>query len=1744
MIGILRDATFSKNLCNCDLNTSVVFRIDRVLTMDDFSTSAECSVVATSGCMQTFFWGHDLTAKGCNHHKVTSFRTKFSDDQWKSVAKDHELMIAVGAKFRDGFLDLSPLTCGILPFHRVKHVYHSHDSIVVTELFSGGFSGWTHGIKSLIGQGVKVHHRWAVDRDCDCIEAYSKSHSPDLVGMSQQQFWNDFWQMSERNESGKEHVLIHSSIGDKWWLTAFPEAVDICVASPPCPPWAITNSSPGFARSDGLTFVHMMAYMAWIRPKIIVIENIATITRHPHWKLIVALFQWAGFNIRGFHNLNLLDHIPQRRDRMILIATDARMDFDENHIFDRWPVNRPLSLKSYDAIIHDLEAWTDYTSISDMEMKLYTDVSLLPTDATVSGHQKRSKRDLQHYRFRDEDSYAACFMTSYGRPCEVKNELLDQGGLYGSLLMQGNSIRKFALPEIVILQGTSGPCWVSTNIRQALKILGNCIAVPHALWGLINGLFFLLDFSRDWMPDVLFSRALANHLTASTVAWESDDGGFRFFFRGDIVDHFPKTIPMMTFIKVEVVCATQEYVIFCHSNVQLRDVLMCLTRASMPQVLEIRLNGTKGCSISLVDDFKTKSQDIVVNANVPSRLMVSEESFRSEERRNSFVCIFTQEGIVVVPRFQGMRVVDIRDVVHHCHFLVHGHETCLYQNHVGLTWQPDEPCPDCILVVSKDEKLLRKPLYRIKIVSFHKAFQTFVGRADQNAIRDLILFLDTHQIRQAIQAFGWEFPTSIPRSDSDEHSIVLASRAGALPMHFDSIKTMMIIRALAAQIEDVSRSLLPGFHEALSLDFMTVAIHFGHDCIWKGTLPKKCQLQVLFDALSMTAQFFIEETPMNFLMNGQYINPLSMLTSLIGDDCKEILISLIFSSPGIENITNTTTGSEGTVPHVETLVPQSHFALSSNPELIQMETDSFDRLTSRVLDILVHNRTCDQCCCLTHFENLDLQEDDNGMSIIATVDRISKVMQCFQLLGLESILLQLGWMILPNITIDGSDTLHKLMLKPTTSPTSEECKHCSKTLIKSVISSALLAFSLPFHTTPDEGTVFVNIKLWNAWIFRGYLKGNTPFTFLIDSWDVAMKFIGSPNILRIVCQGKGVNPDRLIHEFVGTNANHGTPHIKIMLLNGLHGGGKAAKPDESVRAKNALATFLLERGADLQVTSVFTEKVVTTVGQQAIHHILQIQQPGAKLAALRKLADSLVLKMPDLSTVDAQRRANVQKKVKAQNFATHIPHPSEFQLQDDFFLNQDDTSCKQIETIQAGSSGIALMSAQDAVPWLQTDNQISQDELAALVLGTCPCSDSKRCQRIIVPAFDQSNKPVLLSACLHNLGKQHLKIREVSKAADVAVSSTTVCAVTAFQSELEVGVWNQLLESPVKVCFDLIQQTGCHLSLPCAPWGRSWRSSQGKCDPSVADSFQVHIRIPWAKKEILLKTSGMAGIYITPKAEDRQLDDGYAIVWLDKNLGELKVLAASCPKHFGLVKLVKAKGKRINRGIRFLKDDFNDMYAHLKPGVSPPVQLTCLHFAKLAPTPIGAMYDEVQAWLIEVDWPAKPVKPIGSDAWMIGSEVRFESEWASWNNQLILLTWFPPKNRSDNKVVVAGMSSKKQEVHHQKNPQQDESKQNDPWADYVYSSGRVLDIDKKTTEVSKTVSAVPRTVTGPIEDRFQKQDSQITELKSTLQALSGRIDNQEQYQASFKNDVKKEFEIVRSEMSQQVFRSHHPSKRH
>ncbi len=172
----------------------------------------------------------------------------------------------------------------------------------------------------------------------------------------------------------------------------------------------------------------------------LIIENIASITKHKHWSIIRSVFLWAYYDIKGIHNLNLLGHCPQQRERMILIAVDVHDELGTDHVFGQWPLGRCPSLQQYNAILSELGIWKEYTDITYEEMIKYSDINSMPRDTTVKGHTKRSLRDLRKYRFREERDYAACFMTSYGQPCQLKDSLIRDGG---SMEVYSNKGRPF-----------------------------------------------------------------------------------------------------------------------------------------------------------------------------------------------------------------------------------------------------------------------------------------------------------------------------------------------------------------------------------------------------------------------------------------------------------------------------------------------------------------------------------------------------------------------------------------------------------------------------------------------------------------------------------------------------------------------------------------------------------------------------------------------------------------------------------------------------------------------------------------------------------------------------------------------------------------------------------------------------------------------------------------------------------------------------------------------------------------------------------------------------------------------------------------------------------------------------------------------------------------------------------------------------------------------------------------------------
>ena len=51
-------------------------------------------------------------------------------------------------------------------------------------------------------------------------------------------------------------------------------------------------------------------------------------------------------------------------------------------------------------------------------------------------------------------------------------------------------LRFLSIPEILILQSTVMPCWLPSDHRNAIKLLGNSIAVPHAILAITNALGF------------------------------------------------------------------------------------------------------------------------------------------------------------------------------------------------------------------------------------------------------------------------------------------------------------------------------------------------------------------------------------------------------------------------------------------------------------------------------------------------------------------------------------------------------------------------------------------------------------------------------------------------------------------------------------------------------------------------------------------------------------------------------------------------------------------------------------------------------------------------------------------------------------------------------------------------------------------------------------------------------------------------------------------------------------------------------------------------------------------------------------------------------------------------------------------------------------------------------------------------------------------------------------------------------
>ena len=165
------------------------------------------------------------------------------------------------------------------------------------------------------------------------------------------------------------------------WYLLFCEPIEIATASPPCPAFSAAGTATGLEKAEGQVIIDTILKIMLLQPKVLVLEEVATLHTHAHFPLILELLNWGNFQVAWQTTLNLDDWLPQSRPRLILVAF-RRCSYGLQHFpCQPWRPgpSRSLSLQDSHCLLTD-EAITEITAAPlDFETaKLYFDPSKVP----------------------------------------------------------------------------------------------------------------------------------------------------------------------------------------------------------------------------------------------------------------------------------------------------------------------------------------------------------------------------------------------------------------------------------------------------------------------------------------------------------------------------------------------------------------------------------------------------------------------------------------------------------------------------------------------------------------------------------------------------------------------------------------------------------------------------------------------------------------------------------------------------------------------------------------------------------------------------------------------------------------------------------------------------------------------------------------------------------------------------------------------------------------------------------------------------------------------------------------------------------------------------------------------------------------------------------------------------------------------------------------------------------------------
>ena len=380
------------------------------------------------------------------------------------------------------------------------------------ELFSGGYGGWHLAgkfLKTLAFPDLKFA---GVDWNMNAALQYAITHDasiiPDGLDISEETFY----------QMDSDLVFVQGIRDVKWLQTMSQIRPSYMTISAPCPPWSSGGLLQGLHDEQGLAFLDAWQIARILQPKLIAVEQVAGFRSHEHYDLMIEIAAWAGYDLIIDQTSDLSTITPTRRTRWLAVFRRHNLATPETPPWVKWPQYLEMNPTSF-GCQEQLPLWERQLFEPSQEVaRMYMDSALMPGPI-----RQWSRSEIIQHRVPGPLQKHPTFMAAYGYQHDLPYRHLLSKGLFGVFARQDETFRFFTPWEVLCMHLHVGGALLLKPAKISWQILGNLIALPHAVMTLIN--LFVIDQPENTYPDstTIFQQLLAKRVTISTATRMQDD---------------------------------------------------------------------------------------------------------------------------------------------------------------------------------------------------------------------------------------------------------------------------------------------------------------------------------------------------------------------------------------------------------------------------------------------------------------------------------------------------------------------------------------------------------------------------------------------------------------------------------------------------------------------------------------------------------------------------------------------------------------------------------------------------------------------------------------------------------------------------------------------------------------------------------------------------------------------------------------------------------------------------------------------------------------------------------------------------------------------------------------------------------------------------------------------------------------------------------------------------------------------